>query len=118
MFASIVTMLLSQVKAGKRSAHPCAFNFPVPQAVDGVKIVIEGFWFDADGEKRNAMNQRSEEQQNRKCFYALAVRPATTIFRLLPIIRHILFVIVSAMKNETLSNLSTFRYLGCPLNID
>jgi hypothetical protein len=43
MFASIVTMLLSQVKAGKRSAHPCAFNFPVPQAVDGVKIVIEGF---------------------------------------------------------------------------
>jgi hypothetical protein len=68
MFASIVTMLLSQVKAGKRSAHPCAFNFPVPQAVDGVKIVIEGFWFDADGEKRNAMNQQTEEQQNSKSF--------------------------------------------------
>jgi hypothetical protein len=28
MFASIVTTLFSQVKAGKRSAHPRAFLFP------------------------------------------------------------------------------------------
>lgn len=40
--------------------------------------------------------------------------PTTTISRLLPIVRHIFFVIVSSMKNETLSNLSTFRYLWVP----
>jgi hypothetical protein len=32
------------VKAVKSSAHACAFNFHVPKAVDGVKIVIEGLW--------------------------------------------------------------------------
>jgi hypothetical protein len=66
-------MLLSQVKAGKRGARHCAFNFPAAEPWTASRK-CSGILIGRRSGKRHAMNQRSEEQQNRKCFYALAVR--------------------------------------------
>jgi hypothetical protein len=61
----------------------------------------QGFWLDADRESATQWTSEAKSSKIENAFMLSLFAPKTTIFRLLPIIRHIFIVIALPLKNET-----------------